>query len=166
MITNDDLYYYLENGKISAESVANDKYYVKPEIAKKLISLVDKERFEHIIEPSAGNGSFSLQLDCEAYDIKPEHPSIIEANFFDLSFDYNRGKTLIIGGPPYGIKGSNAINFFNHSKKFADTIAFILPKNLEFPGFICTLEVPLNNAFTIDGYEFHYPSVFQIWKRI
>lgn len=56
----------------------NDKYYTKLDIAKKCINFT-KERIPNLdsyilLEPSAGNGSFSSQLqNCEAYDLYPEN---------------------------------------------------------------------------------------------
>lgn len=59
-----------------------DKYYTPMEIAHycigKTFEVVGEENISEIIEPSAGNGSFSKQLKCIAYDIEPEHESIIK----------------------------------------------------------------------------------------
>lgn len=61
----------------------NDKFYTKPEIAKWLINeLKIKKSFTTIIEPSAGNGSFSQFLpNCIALDIAPEAENIIQQDF-------------------------------------------------------------------------------------
>jgi len=177
VITNNETLKYFREGKISELSLGQDKYYCKPEIAKHLISLIDLSEYEHIIEPSAGNGSFSLQIyNCEPYDLYPEHSSIKKANFFDLSFNYDKSKTLVIGGPPFGRNSENAFKFIQHASLFADTIAFILPnqfkeeshRNKGVPiDLECVFEIDLEEeSFTIDGYLFSYPCVFQIYKKI
>jgi 16S rRNA A1518/A1519 N6-dimethyltransferase RsmA/KsgA/DIM1 with predicted DNA glycosylase/AP lyase activity len=84
-----------------------------------------------VIEPSAGNGSFynkikHLNNNTVALDIEPECHGIIKQDFFD--FKINNSKVLVIGNPPFGKCCSLAIKFFNHSAKFADTIAFIIPR--------------------------------------
>ena len=51
----------------------NDKFYTKPEVSKLCINMIDLSDFDLIIEPSAGCGSFSKQIDnCVAYDLVPE----------------------------------------------------------------------------------------------
>ena len=56
-----------------------DKFYTQIKIAKECIDLVpDLDTYDLIIEPSAGNGSFSSQLNCIAYDIEPENKNIIK----------------------------------------------------------------------------------------
>ena len=56
-----------------------DKFYTQVEVAKECIDLVpDLDTYDLIIEPSAGNGSFSSQLNCIAYDIEPENKDIIK----------------------------------------------------------------------------------------
>ena len=55
-----------------------DKFYTKDEVATECISLVpDISSYDLIIEPSAGNGAFSRQIKCLAFDIMPECEGII-----------------------------------------------------------------------------------------
>ncbi len=63
---------------------------------------------------------------CWAYDIKPEHESIIEQDFLELDVNYLWGR-LVIGNPPYGSRMSMAQKFFKKSVEIGDYIAFILP---------------------------------------
>ena len=56
-----------------------DKFYTQVEVAKECIDLVPElNTYDLIIEPSAGHGSFSSQLNCIAYDIEPENKDIIK----------------------------------------------------------------------------------------
>lgn len=107
-----------------------DKYYTQSDLAKycidKVYEVIGRENIAEIIEPSAGNGSFSLQLKCKAYDIKPEHDSIIQQDFLELSEEYAKGR-LIIGNPPYGRCLNMAQKFYKKSIELGDYIAFILP---------------------------------------
>lgn len=75
-----------------------DKYYTSNELAKHCIDVVDELGLEitETIEPSAGNGSFSLQIpNCIAYDLEPEHESIIKQNFLELNLPYKYGRLFI-----------------------------------------------------------------------
>lgn len=124
-----------------------DKFYTRPEIAKNCINKI-KEKYQIkwnlIIEPSAGNGSFYNNLDIE-YDVKmgldicPDASGIIKKDFFTLKLNKNTIKSykniLIIGNPPFGKVSSLAIKFFNHASNLVQNInldnyviAFIIPK--------------------------------------
>lgn len=107
-----------------------DKYYTDRQTAKwcidKTLEIVGKNSITEIIEPSAGNGSFSSQIDCIAYDIEPESDDIVKQNYLELKIDYLEGR-LIIGNPPFGSRMNLAQKFFKKSIEIADYIAFILP---------------------------------------
>lgn len=107
-----------------------DKYYTLVNLAKycidKTFEIIGKENITDIIEPSAGNGSFSNQLKCVAYDIEPEHKSIIKQDYLKLELEYKKGR-LIIGNPPYGRCMNLAQKFYKKSIQIGDYIAFILP---------------------------------------
>ena len=111
--------------------IKNDKYYTPPKLAKKLIDytfkVIGAHNITEVIEPSAGNGSFSLQIDnCLAYDIEPEHKSIIKQDFLKLDVPYKKGR-LIIGNPPFGSRNKLSEAFYNKSVSIGDYIAFIQP---------------------------------------
>jgi predicted RNA methylase len=154
-----------------------DKFYTKPEVAKFLISKLNLSDFDLIIEPSAGNGAFSSQIDnCLAFDICPEHPSIVEQDF--LLYEYNgkitSSKILCIGNPPFGKQCSLALKFIKKCSEFSDTIAFILP--LSFKKSSIQNKIPKSyhlfnevdipeGSFLINGMSCSVPVVFQIWKN-
>ena len=111
--------------------IENDKYYTNNDLAKycigKAYEIIGKENISQVIEPSAGNGSFSNQIsDCIAYDIQPEHENIIKQDYLTLDKDYKKG-SLIIGNPPYGTRNTLSVQFYKKSIKIGDYIAFILP---------------------------------------
>lgn len=113
--------------------IENDKYYTSDNVVdiclSELKTVLLKNKFipTRVIEPSAGNGSFSLKIkNCIAYDLFPEHPSIIKQDFLICNLEYKEG-TLVIGNPPFGNRLSLAQKFFKKSIQIADYIAFILP---------------------------------------
>ena len=107
-----------------------DKFYTPAELSKELINLtfkiIGKQNITEIIEPAAGNGSFSNQIEnCIAYDIEPEANNIIKQDFLQLNINYKRGR-LFIGNPPFG-NGNLYLQFYNKCCLYGDYIAFILP---------------------------------------
>ena len=110
--------------------IENDKYYTPIKLSKycidKTFELIDNKNITDIIEPSAGNGSFSNQLNCTSYDIEPEYENIIKQDYLQLNIPYKKGR-LIIGNPPYGTKMHLVNKFFKKSVELGDYISFILP---------------------------------------
>ena len=110
--------------------IDNDKYYTPIDLAKycidKTFEIIGKENITDIIEPSAGNGSFSNQLDCTAYDLYPEGDNIIKQDYLKLDLPYKKGR-LIIGNPPYGRANNLSVQFYKQAIKQGDYISFILP---------------------------------------
>lgn len=108
-----------------------DKYYTPKDLAKycidKTFEIIGTENITEIIEPSAGNGSFSNQLEnCIAYDIAPELEGIIKQDFLQLDIPYKKGR-LIIGNPPFGKRNTLAVRFYKKAVNLGDYISFILP---------------------------------------
>lgn len=152
-----------------------DKFYTKDDIAKSCIrDVLDFNiNFDYFIEPSAGNGSFYKYLPTNkiGMDIEPEHPYIIKEDF--LSSNYITKNSCIIGNPPFGVRNNLAKKFIKHSLE-AKMIAFILPQT--YNKITCQCIFPYNfslafqkslgyNSFTLNGNEYHVPSIFQIWIR-
>lgn len=150
-----------------------DRFYTKENISEKLLQEIDTSNYDLIIEPSAGNGSFSKRIPkCLALDINPQDDSIQKGDFFDIVFPV--GNILTIGNPPFGEQGKEAIRFFNHAATFSRTIAFILPRSFkkesvknklnEYFHLIKELEIP-PFSFTFEGQDYDVPCVFQVWEK-
>lgn len=154
-----------------------DRFYTNPDFVDIVLGLVNINEYGLVVEPSAGNGSFSNKIpNCLAFDINPEGPNIIKQDF--LEYEYNedvpRENVLCIGNPPFGSQTSTAIKFVNKCAEFADTIAFILPMSCKkesiqrrFPNtfhLIKQITVP-DNSFIFNSNTYHVPCVFQIWKN-
>lgn len=127
------------------------------------------------VEPSAGRGAFSrlFPRGSVAYDIDPQGPGIIKADFLSTPLP-KAGRVAVVGNPPFGKNASMAVKFFNHAATKAEVIAMIVPLtfqkvsvqnrlNLEFH---CIAEkiVP-QNAFVMCGNAKTIPTVFQIWEK-
>jgi len=153
-----------------------DKYYTKKSIAKKCIALIpDFESYDTIIEPSAGNGVFSSQIQNSiAFDIEPEAKNIIKKDFLTINNIEGNNK-LFVGNPPFGERALLAKKFIQHSIILgAETIAFILPDT--FSKFLMQKTFPQNwnliveenlgkNSFEIDGETYHVPCSFFVWTK-
>ena len=156
-----------------------DKFYTLPTCSKKCIDkicqLYDITKWDLIVEPSAGNGSFLNQIPSNnkiGIDILPEQPNIIKQDFFHYS-PLNKTNILVIGNPPFGKVSSLAIKFFNHSAKWANVIAFIIPRTFRK----ISVQNKLDNMFHL-VYDEEIPNnpccfspqmmvkcCFQIWEK-
>lgn len=156
-----------------------DKFYTQVEVAKECIDLVpDLNTYDLIIEPSAGSGNFSSQLDCIAYDIEPEGDNIIKQDW--LTTEPIKDKhILVIGNPPFGTRSNLAKAFIRHSQAIgAETIAFILPDIFSklsnqsvslFPkNWKLIVKHKLSNSnFTIQESTkpYYVPCTFYVWTK-
>lgn len=110
-----------------------DQFYTNPIIASRFVNKIKTfyslDDYDNVIEPSAGSGNI-LELLPEhnriGLDIDPKHPEVLPGDFFDYSTP--KGSTIAIGNPPFGRKGSLAVDFINKCSQYADAIAFILPR--------------------------------------
>jgi hypothetical protein len=157
-----------------------DKFYTIPTFSKKCIDkigeLYDITKWDLIVEPSAGNGSFLNQIPSNnkiGIDILPEQSNIIKQDFFDYSPPSNKTNILVIGNPPFGKVSSLAIKFFNYSAKWANVIAFIIPRTFRK----ISVQNKLDNTFHL-VYDEEIPNkpccfspqmmvkcCFQVWEK-
>ena len=157
-----------------------DKFYTRPEVAKECLSLlfstINIEDYS-VIEPSAGSGAFSNQINgCHAYDILPEGSNITEQDFLSLDFNDFHKNVCVVGNPPFGERNSLTKSFIKHACSFDRTkiIAFILPacyKKLTMQkvftsdwSLIKQVDLP-EDSFTLQNEAYHVPCVFQIWEK-
>jgi hypothetical protein len=168
---------------ITAESVREnglDKFYTIPVIAEKCINSVglkyDWKKWDLVVEPSAGSGSFLLKIPTTkriGIDISPEHKDIIKQDFLTYTPPLEFKNILVIGNPPFGKVSSLAVKFFNYSAKWASVIAFIIPKTFRR----VSIQNKLNKQFhlifdeeiPIKPCSFNPPMMvkccFQIWEK-
>ena len=127
-------------------SKEKDQFFTPTDVAKhcydvlcdKLSSLnIDVSDYMYI-EPSAGDGSFLKVLPSNrvsALDIEPRAEGIMKQDYLTWQpTDTVETKYIVIGNPPFGLRGNLALRFMNHSANFADFVAFILPPLFESDG--------------------------------
>lgn len=131
------------------------------------------------IEPSCGDLSFYNLMPKNArlgIDIESKNDEILCENFLHF-YPKNDKKYLIIGNPPFGLRGNLALRFLNYGAKFADFIAFILPplfnsdgkgspkKRVQNLELIHSEKLPLNSFIYPNGKEVEVATLFQIWAH-
>jgi hypothetical protein len=158
-----------------------DQFYTNPNLAKKYYEFLN-DKYDlssfFLIEPSAGEGSFSslFHKDSIAMDLEPKKDYIKESDFFDFSIDsINNSKPIFtIGNPPFGKNSSLAIKFLNKSGTYSDYVAFVLPKTFKKSSTQNKINLNLHlvfeedlpkNSFLHNGEAYDVPCVFQIWKK-
>lgn len=164
---------YDVNGHKFNAKIDKDKYYTPMTLAlyciNKTYEIIGKENITEIIEPSAGNGSFSNQIEnCIAYDIEPEGENIIQQDFLKLNLKYKKGR-LFMGNPPFGFRNNLALQFYKKCVNEGDYIAFILPAS-QFNNTINMYEFDLiySELISTDGFKGLDKDVklsFNIYKR-
>ena len=156
-----------------------DKFYTQKDVAKECIDLIPElNSYDLIIEPSAGSGSFSSQLNCIAYDIEPEGENIICQDWLTTK-PFNNEHILVVGNPPFGQRSSLAKSFIKHSQYIgAETIAFILPDTFSklskqpltlFPKeWSLIVEHKISNCdFIVENSNkpYYVPCTFYVWTK-
>lgn len=128
------------------------------------------------VEPAAGDGAFlnALPHPRIGLDIAPAADGIVRADFLGWQPECPPMRVVAIGNPPFGKNSSLAIKFFNHAARFADVIAFIVPRTFEKDSTKHKLAVQMrllfeehlgHECFLFDGAPYDVPTVFQIWYK-
>jgi hypothetical protein len=159
--------------------VGDETFFTHLEYAQKCVDLLalhfDLAEFDNIIEPSAGTGVFVELLKnfrLEAIDIRPRHESVAKADFF-LWSPSGRGRTLVIGNPPFGQRASLAVKFLERAMHFSDVVAFVLPRSFQKYTFQNRVDSSFHLVDSLlgdqfvgeDGTPIRVKTVFQIWER-
>jgi hypothetical protein len=138
----------------------------------------DSEKNYTFIEPSAGNGVFLKILPNDrriGFDIDPKFNEIKNQDYLDWMPIENK-KYVVIGNPPFGLRGQLALKFINHSSNFADYVCFILPQLFEsdgkgvprkrVKGLNLIHSEKLDTDFeSPDGKNISVQCIFQIWSK-
>ena len=166
-----------------------DQYFTKPEIAEHCLNILKRELEKldlnineyTFIEPSAGNGAFYniLPQPKIGIDLCPPEKYIneyISQNY--LMYEPQNNKYIVIGNPPFGLRGNLALRFINHSYNFADIVAFILPPLFNSTGkgvpmkringykLVYSELLPENSFVYPDGTPVVVQTIFQIWSKV
>lgn len=154
-----------------------DQFYTKPSIVEHVLTMVDCERYNLVVEPSAGAGDFFDRLPSSkrvGIDLSPANAGIQKGDFLDFVPETTEN-VLTVGNPPFGKNSSLAVKFFNHAAQFSDCIAFIVPRTFRKPSVINRLHtnfhlveqeiLPLDSFYTPSGESYMVPTVFQVWEK-
>ncbi|MEP1832078.1 MAG: SAM-dependent methyltransferase [Hyphomonas sp.] len=165
---------------ISSTSISLDKFYTRLETADACMALfvarLPEFNADLFVEPSAGDGVFLERLPEPRFgiDIAPAASGIETGDFLAWVPNEDVETIAVVGNPPFGRNGSKAIAWFNHSARFADVIAFIMPASLMKRSmqdrlddrFHLVDEMPLlAEPFRAEFALHQVNTVFQIWKR-
>ncbi len=175
-------------GKEGDYGDAKDQYFTLPETAEKcynifldtLGKLGIRTTGYTYIEPSMGEGCFYDLLPKQkriGIDIEPVRPDTIKSDFLKWH-PTRKGKYLVVGNPPFGLRGHLALQFINHASRFADAVGFILPQNFGSDGKGApgkrVKEYQRASNEDLRGEHFQKPdgsktcinTVFQVWTRV
>jgi hypothetical protein len=167
-----------DTGKFRTHTM--DKFYTTHEVSKKCVQMVlntipNASKQFTWIEPAAGSGAFLKQFPKEvrkkyAMDIEPDGPDIERQDYLKWSPSHTSTmRYLVIGNPPFGRQSSLAKQFIQNSCRFAEVVAFILPRSFMKPSMysvfpslfhkVYELELPFN-SFLLNGEPYNVPCVF------
>lgn len=183
-----DLRRLLNDGKTPPNEQGSDRYYTKQTTAAACCRMlqdaaaqlrVDMSRY-YFIEPSAGCGGFFDELPPRrriGVDIEPRREGLIRADYLQWTPPPGK-KYIVIGNPPFGLRGHLALLFINHSARFADMAAFILPQLFASDGkgvpgkrvrgyqLAFSRKLPLDSFHYPDGRDVNIATVFQVWTKV
>lgn len=177
--------------EVKEEFRDKDQFYTTKETAKycynetlKVLKSLDIKEDEYIfIEPSAGCCNFYSLLPKErriGIDIDPKGAlknELIKQDYLTFIPDC-KNKYIVVGNPPFGLRGNLALRFINHSFSFADVVAFILPPLFNSTGkgvpmkrvkgykLAYTKKLPRNSYEYPDGTLVDVATIFQVWVKI
>lgn len=135
------------------------------------------------IEPSAGCCNFYRLLPSKrriGIDIEPKgelKDELIKKDYLKYYPDPSK-KYIVIGNPPFGLRGNLALRFINHSYDFADVVAFILPPLFNSTGkgvpmkrvngykLAKSIKLKRNSFEYPDGKKVDVATIFQIWTKV
>lgn len=171
---------------------AKDQFFTTKEMSsycfektKEILNNLDINHNEYFyIEPSAGCCNFYEILPNNrrvGIDIEPKgylKEELIEKNYLDYTPQDKNKKHIVIGNPPFGLRGNLALRFINHSYDFADVVAFILPPLFNSTGkgvpmkrvkgykLAHTEKLPLKSFEYPNGENVEIATIFQVWIKI
>ena len=170
-----------------------DQFYTKRSVAKHCVKAfrqvaasigVDLRR-KHWVEPSAGCGGFYLKFPATrrtGIDLDPKGEAkqhIIKHDFLLWNPPAYPHGCVVLGNPPFGLRGHLALQFVNHAASFADMVGFIVPQLFNSDGKgvagkrvsprlrLAHSEVLSSNSFeTPSGEDLDISTVFQVWTAV
>jgi hypothetical protein len=180
-----------ENTLMSEEARELDQFYTNPKISKRFVEKIDElydlKKFDHVIEPSMGEGFIYDYLPTSnriGLDIEKNHPDCLEGDFLEwtpeksaIEYEPLLGQypdIAFVGNPPFGRSSGLAIDFFEHCALYSDVVCFIIPRtwmkysiHQRLPsdyGLYWQAILP-EYAFVFNGKPYPVRCVAQCWSR-
>ena len=174
------------------EKIGNkEQFYTTPKLASHCFNIFNKISSNlginldeyTFLEPSAGSGAFFDLMPTDrriGLDISPSAKASKDITKIDY-FDWvpPDTKIVVIGNPPFGLRGHLALKFINKSVAFADLIGFILPQLFNSDGkgasqkrispylrLAHTEDLSGNSFLLPNGSLVNVRTIFQVWSRI
>ena len=166
------------------KSLPADSYFTSGETAQKCMDIIDRiipNNNYTYIEPSAGEGIFynllpaDDRIGIELHDRKC--PEFIQADYLTW-YPKETDNYVVVGNPPFGVRGAIALAFINRSFLFAEYVAFILPMSFHSNGKGSNMKRVKNGQLIhseiLYGESFFSPdnnkeikvnTLFQVWKK-
>lgn len=163
-----------------------DQFYTKFEVASHCFRKfqdqasaldIDLSAYTYV-EPSAGSGNFFSLMPRDrriGIDIAPASSEIELADFLSWQPPAGRAPFVVLGNPPFGLRGHLALKFINHAAKFSDLVGFILPQLFDSDGkgvpakrvrglsLVHSEQLPPDSFEGPDGRPTPIHTVFQVW---
>jgi hypothetical protein len=161
-------------------TVRGEAYWTAPGLAQRCVDfaadVLSFDRFELLIDPSAGRGAFLTLLPADkriAVDISPQHPEVRRGDFLSWAPPRALGPTLTIGNPPFGQRGALAMAFIVRAAAYSEAFAFVLPRSFNKytfqnrvpPQFHLLGSFDCDEFCSEDGRPKQVRAVFQVWER-
>ena len=168
-----------------------DQFYTNPKIAKRFVKKIDElydfSKYDHVIEPSMGEGFIYKYLPTEnriGLDIEKNHPDCLEGDFLKWKpeksgIEYEpllgiQPDIMFVGNPPFGRASGLALDFFRHAANYSDVICFIIPRT--WMKYVIHSKIPADfglywqavlpdYAFVFNDEPYPVRCVAQCWSR-
>jgi len=168
-----------------------DQFYTNPKIAERFVKKVDElydlSSYDHVIEPSMGEGFIYDYLPTTnriGLDIEKNHPDCLEGDFLEWTPEKSKieyepllgsfPNLAFVGNPPFGRASGLAIEFFEHCANFSDMVSFIIPrtwmkysvhKRLPSDFGLYWQAILPDESFILNGKPYEVRCVAQCWSR-
>ena len=171
------------------KSLPSDSYFTSDKTARRCFKIfnntLSKEYIDIedyiFIEPSAGSGVFYNLMSSDkriGVELYNENKEFIKADYLTWKPEDLKNKYVVLGNPPFGVRGAYALAFINRSLLWADYVGFILPMSFHSNGkgtnmkrvknghLIYSQILEQESFFSSDiNKEITINSLFQVWKK-
>jgi len=173
---------------VRGREIGLDQFNTLPEVAEycwnSLQKFLKKDKVVinnyHVVEPSAGTGSFYDLLPKNnriGIDVEKYRKDYIQQDFLTWKPRWEDEPCMAIGNPPFGYRGWLALAFINRASEFCDYVGFILPMSFQSDGkgspknrvtgmkLVHSEKLPEDLFVLPNGEITKINTLWQIWKK-